>query len=164
MKYLIYSYFLLNSLHAFADQGLSLSCLKNYRNLVSPVALIETSPGVPQSPRISLPEAAEYNGNLPENCQSELDSSGMLRIITSKGKLYSVEITLNNRKPVLMKYVMPMALSRMEVAFKKNGSAGTNLMVDIDGNLRFDYYISISPLSNFVEKLHYRSRETSRYE
>jgi hypothetical protein len=88
----------------------------------------------------------------------------MLRIITSKGKLYSVEITLNNRKPVLMKYVTPMALSRMEVAFKKNGSAGTNLMVDIDGNLRFDYYISISQLSNFVEKLHYRSRETSRYE
>ena len=62
-------------MHAFADQGLSLSCLKNYRNLVSPVALIETSPGVPQSPRISLPEAAEYYRYNSNKSQTKSSSS-----------------------------------------------------------------------------------------
>jgi len=95
----------------------------------------------------------EYRGKLPEACENELESAGTLRIIQSKNQLYSIEMRFINSKPILMRYFAPNTISRMEVAFKKSGYAGSSFLSHINSNLMLNYFITRDGNRNIIEKL-----------
>lgn len=149
---------------ASASEVLQFDCLESYQRLLKPVTEIEVSPDAEDSQKISLPEAKEYRGSLPESCEHELQSAGSLRIIQSKNQLYSIEMRFINNKPILMHYFAPNTISRMEVAFKKSGYAGSSFLSHINGNLMLNYFITRDSNRNMIETITYKSKETANYE
>lgn len=149
---------------ASASEILQFECLENYQRLLKPVTEIEVSPEIEGSQKVSLPDAKEYRGSLPEACENELQSAGTMRVIQSKDQLYSLEIQFRNNKPIFMRYFSANTVSRMEVAFKKSGYAGTAFLSHINRNLMLNYFITRDGSRNIIEKITYKSRETANYE
>lgn len=149
---------------ASSSEVLQFQCLENYERLLKPVTEIELSPDTEDSQKIALPEAKEYRGKLPESCVNELQSAGTLRIIQSKNQLYSIEMQFRNNKPIFMRYFSANTVSRIEVAFKKSGFAGSSFLSHINNNLRLNYFITQDGNRNMIEKITYKSKETANYE
>lgn len=147
-----------------ASEILQFECLENYQRLLKPVTEIELYPEIEDGPKILLPEAKEYRGSLPEACENELQSTGTLRIIQSKNQLYSIEMRFRNKTPIFMRYFSPNTISRMEIAFKKSGYAGSSFLSHINSNLMLNYFITRDSNRNIIETITYKSKETANYE
>jgi hypothetical protein len=149
---------------ASAVEVLQFECLENYQQLLNPVAEIQDSSGLGNKQKNALPDAVEYKGSLPASCPDELKSSGTLKFIQYKKQLYVLEMTFKNPKPIFLRFFPASTISRMEIAYRKSGYAGSQFLSHINDDLILNYTISTDVNHNYIEQIRYKSIETANYE
>ena len=164
MKVLLFILLVFFASLASAGEVLQFECMENYQQLLNPVSAIQDSSGLSNKLKAALPDAVEYKGSLPASCQDELRSSGTLRFIQYKKQLYVLEMTFINTKPMFVHFFSAGTISRMEIAFRKSGYAGTQFSSHINDNLILNYSISKDVNHNYIEQIRYKSMETANYE
>ena len=149
--------------HAFAEPNyLSLNCLKNYKELLSPVT--DRSFIMPTVNIANLQEVKIYKGGLPKACGDSLGIKGELSIVTSQNTLFVFGLFLENPKPLFVKYIASKNLLSVELGIRRYKSAGSHFISNIDNNLPLSYILNIVDENHVIETLSYRHPDLAKYE
>lgn len=149
-------------LEAHADNPLDVGCLSGYQTWLRPTDSLEVS-AMPAPIKIKMAGVKTFRGEIPHGCGGYIPDGTQVNIFTLNNKLYSLELSVKTSKPHFSQYISPKEISRMESSFRRNSYAMSELSSNLDKGISFAYLVELVP-GGFLERLTYKSPESSKYE
>jgi len=159
-------YLLLFSVSSVSAKSLDASCIKNWKNIVTPVAKVTLDSDNPFSAELRSVQGQfyQYSGKAPQSCHMTFGSNANLELISLNDNILVIKFTRISKEPVWLNFFDTVQISQVGLNFKNKGEGYSSIQTNVMGNLTFLYRIVVTKNENIKEVFSYKSPLISKYE